>query len=400
MISAKSVELAESARSHTTSATAAVPAQVQAAKKSQRYFHLDALRACLMFWGILVHASTVAPSKFFRGCAEVSGLVRMEAFFIISGFLAYMLLQKYGAATTVKKRLVAIGVPFVAALILLNPLTNYLVFQFHNHSLPFADYLAGKGTAGGKGPMNWHLHLWFLVALFVYSLLAPFLGRAVDAFLKESGPRNTRRSRFFGSGLKFLVICAAVVVACLASRVAFEAVKPLLPPDARYVVRSIGNFLPYYSLGMVLFASTGLRAVFSKVHWVQVAFSCGLLFFAHRYAGPSPGRLAEVLILASQTYVALTLSSLLFWLAEKLVKRESPIVRFLSDAAYSVYLFHFLVIYLFAFLLRDRVPQVNLMLALVAAATFGFLICLHAFLIRRVPALAFLFNGKPPKRPQ
>ena len=31
---------------------------------------------------------------------------------------------------------------------------------------------------------------------------------------------------------------------------------------------------------------------------------------------------------------------------------------------------------------------------------FGTLIALHAFVIRRVPALAFLFNGKPLKRAQ
>jgi glucan biosynthesis protein C len=396
MFSAKSVELVEP---RPQMAGAAADAPTQAVKKQQRFFHLDALRACLMFWGILVHTSTVAPSKFFRGCAEVSGLVRMEAFFIISGFLAYMLLQKYGGAKTVKKRLVAIGVPFVAALVLLNPVTNYLVFQYHNHSLPFADYLAGKGTEGGEGPMNWHLHLWFLVALFVYSLLAPFLGRAVDAFLKGSG-HNARRTHFLGDEFKFLAICVAVAVACLASRVGFELVKPLLPAEARYVVRSVGNFLPFYTLGMVLFASTGLRAVFSKVHWIQVVLSCGLLFAVHHYAGPNPGRFAEVSILAVQSYVALSLSSLLFWLAEKLVTRESPTVRFLSDSAYSVYLFHFLAIYLFAFLFRDAVPQVNGLLTLIAAATFGTLICLHAFVIRRVPVLAFLFNGKPLKRAQ
>ncbi|MCW1914799.1 acyltransferase family protein [Luteolibacter sp. GHJ8] len=395
MISAKSVESLASPSSEVGAATVVAG---PVAKKSQRFFHLDALRACLMFWGILVHTSTVEHSKFFRGCAEVSGLVRMEAFFIISGFLAYMLLQKYGGAATVKKRLVAIGVPFIAALVLLNPVTNYLVFVYHNHPLPFADYLAGKGTAGGAGPMNWHLHLWFLVALFVYSLLAPLLGRMVDAVMAGNGSRNTRRTHFFSGEFKFLAICLVVTAACLGSRVCFEAVKPLLPEDARYVIRSIGNFLPFYTLGMVLFASTNLRAIFSKAHWIQIALSCGLLFLAHQQAGANPGRLEEVSILASQTYLALTLSSLLFWIAGKLVKRESTAVRFLSDAAYSVYLFHFLAIYLFAFLFRPLHSQVDLMLVLVAASTFGALILLHAFVIRRVPVLAFLFNGKPLKR--
>ena len=398
MISAKSVELAESPRSHTAGVAATMPTQAQVTGKSQRFFHLDALRASLMFWGILVHTSTVEGSRFFTRCAELSGLVRMEAFFIISGFLAYMLLQKYGGTATVKKRLVAIGVPFVAALVLLNPVTNYLIFVYHNHPLPFADYLAGKGTEGGEGPMNWHLHLWFLVALFVYSLLAPLLGKMVDAVIGRAGSRNTPSPRLIAGEFKFLAICVVLSVACLGSRICFEAVKPVLPEDAWFVVRSIGNFLPFYTLGMVLFASAELRVIFSKAHWLQIALSCGLLALAHRHAGPNPGRLAEVSILVSQTYLALTLSSLLFWAAGKVVKGESVAVRFLSDSAYSVYLFHFLVIYLFAFLFKALQFDVNLMLALVAASSFGVLILLHAFVIRRVPVLAFLFNGKPPKR--
>lgn len=396
MISAKSVELTES-RLPEVEVHAGM--RVEGAKKSQRFFHLDALRACLMFWGILVHTSTVAPSRFFRACAEISGLVRMEAFFIISGFLAYMLLQKYGGRATVRKRLVAIGIPFVSALVLLNPVTNYLIFLFHNSPLSFADYLAGKGPGEPLGPMNWHLHLWFLVALFFYSLLAPFLGGAIDAILKR-GASNTRRTGFFGSEMKFLGLCIAVAAACLASRIAYEVVKPVLPLESRYVLRSIGNFLPFYTLGMVLFASIGLRAIFSKAHWIQIALSCGLLLLADRYAGPNPGRLAEVSVLATQTYVALSLASMLFWVAGKLVRTESKIMRFLSDSAYSVYLFHFLAIYVFAFMFRNLVPHAGLMLTLVATATFLLLIGLHAFVIRRVPALAFLFNGKPPKRVQ
>lgn len=402
MTNAKSVELVEPVLPSAVTAEAQ-PAVIGEAKKSQRFFHLDALRAALMFWGILVHASTVERSAIFRGIAEVSGMVRMEAFFVISGFLAYMLLKKYGAKTTVKKRLVAIGVPFLTALIVLNPFTNYLIFVFHNHALPFADYLAGKGTADGAGPMNWHLHLWFLAALFIYSLLAPFIGRLVDAIMQGSAGRSPRpwtlgKLAPVVPGLKFLAICLMVCAACVASRVAFELIKPALHAEAHFVVRSIGNFLPYYALGMVLFAAPELRANFSKVHGLQVVLSSALLFVAHRSAGEDPGRLHEVAILVSQTYLAVCLSSFLFWLAEKCVRKENPVARSLSEAAYSVYLFHFLVLYLFAFLFRPLVPGPIPLLVVISAATFVTTLCLHRFVIRRIPVLELLFNGKPLRR--
>lgn len=388
MIHAKSAELHEPA-----TASVAEPATVVAGSKAQRFFHLDALRAALMFWGILVHSSTLDPgNKVFRSFAEVSGLVRMEAFFVISGFLAYMLLKKYGAKVTVKKRLLAIGVPFVTALALLNPLTNHLVYTYHNGPLSFADYLAGKGMAGARGPMNWHLHLWFLLALFVYSLLAPVVERIIDRGLVAS------RFSIRPPELAFLAMCVGVTAGCLASRIGFELVKDALPKESHYVIRSIGNFLPFYILGMLLFASPRLRGVFSKVHWLQVVVSCSLLLFASRFAGPDPGRMEEVAILCLQTYVAVCLSGLLFWLAGKWVRGENETARRLSDAAYSVYLFHFLSIYLFAHLLKNFFTGSMTLISLVAVATFVATLALHRFVIIRVPLLALVFNGKPLRR--
>lgn len=390
MIHARSAEMTGPA------AAVAADASVGAAKPaSPRFFHLDALRAALMFWGILVHTSTLDPDNgVFRSFAIVSGLVRMEAFFVISGFLAYMLLKKYGAKVTVKKRLLAIGIPFVTALVLLNPLTNHLIYNYHNSPISFADYLAGKGTDGADGPMNWHLHLWFLLALFIYSLLAPAAERLVDKGLAAV------KVSIRPPGLAFLAMSAGVMGGCLAARVGFELVKDALPVSSHYVVRSIGNFLPFYVLGMLLFAAPRLRDVFSDLRWIQLVISCSLLFEATRRFGPDPGRLEEVVILCLQGYVAMTLSSLLFWVAGKWVRGESELARRLSDSAYSVYLFHFLSIYVFAHLLRGFVPGSMLLLGLVAVLTFVTTLFLHRCLIHRVPVLALLFNGKPLRRPK
>ena len=390
MIHARSAEMAGP-----TVSAVVEPAGNAVRGAAPRFFHLDALRAALMFWGILVHTSTLDPdNRVFSSFAIVSGLVRMEAFFVISGFLAYMLLKKYGAKVTVKKRLLAIGVPFVTALVLLNPLTNHLIYTYHNGPIPFADYLAGKETSGAKGPMNWHLHLWFLLALFIYSLLAPAAERLVDKALA------TVKFAVRPPGMVFLAMSVGMMVACLGSRIGFELVKDSLPSSSHYVIRSIGNFLPFYILGMLLFASPRLREVFSSVHPIQLVVSCFLLFVVTRFGGEDPGRMVEVVILSLQTYVAMTLSSLLFWVAGKWVRGENETARRLSDAAYSVYLFHFLSIYLFAHLLRGVVPSSMILLGLVAVSTFVATLFLHRFVIQRVALLALLFNGKPLRRSQ
>jgi glucan biosynthesis protein C len=374
--------------------TLAEPAVEAGLKSSPRFFHLDALRAALMFWGILVHASTLDPDNHvFHFFAVVSGLVRMEAFFVISGFLGYMLLKKYGAKVTVKKRLLMIGLPFSAALVFLNPLTNYLIFTYHNGPITFADYLAGKGTDGADGPMNWHLHLWFLIALFIYSLVSPAAEWLIDRSLE------TFKFSIRHPGAAFFAMSVGLMFGCLASRIAFELIKDAIPVSTQYLIRSIGNFLPFYVFGMLLFASPRLREVFSRVHWVQVLVSCALLLLVTHQFGPDGNSMEqEVVILCLQTYVATTLSSLLFFLAGKWVREESKTVRRFSDAAYSVYLFHFLSIYLFAHLLRGVVPGSMLLLGLVSVLTFVATLSLHRFVIHRVPLLALLFNGRSVRR--
>lgn len=394
MIHAKSVQ-AEEPLVRTTSVGDPMPASAPASKSSQRFFHLDALRASLMFWGILVHASTVAKEPVFRAMAEASGLVRMEAFFVISGFLAYMLLKKYGAVVTVKKRLVAIGLPFVTALILLNPLTNWLVHNYHNSPISFGAFLDGARVEPVAGPINWHLHLWFLVALFVYSMLAPVIERTVDAGLRIFGQKWPLKS----GELIFLAMAAAVVAGCIWARVVFEyALEPWLPDSLDFVTRSVGNYLPFYALGMLLFAAPRLRAVFSQVHWIQTVASCVLLAGAQKLPDSVPNLIGETLVLAAQTYVAICLSGLLFWVAEKWVSSESRTARSLSESAYTVYLFHFLVLYLCAFALRGLVANHLALLCLISVATFAITLCIQHFVIRKVPLLELLFNGKPPRR--
>ncbi|WP_193210597.1 acyltransferase family protein [Luteolibacter marinus] len=396
MIHAKSMAV-DDRLIRTTSVGDPSPAAILDSTKSQRFFHLDALRASLMFWGILVHVSTVAKVPFFRMCAEISGLVRMEAFFVISGFLAYMLLKKYGARRTLKKRLVAIGVPFVTALVLLNPVTNWLVYSYHNHSISFRDFLSGEFAEPVVGPVNWHLHLWFLVALFVYTILAPLIERGVDTVVKMFGPKETVRS----CEVAFLTMAVVVTAGCIVARVAFEyAFEPLLPSWLDFVTRSVGNYLPFYVLGMLLFASTPLRRVFSSAHWVQTVVSCVMLYAAHHLPASVPNLVVETLVLSAQTYAAFCLSSLLIWLAEKWVGSESRTARFLSESAYTVYLFHFVVIYMIAFALRGWIGNDFLRLSVISLATFISTLGIQCLVIRRIPLLELLFNGRIPKRPR
>lgn len=74
--------------------------------------------------------------------------------------------------------------------------------------------------------------------------------------------------------------------------------------------------------------------------------------------------------------------------------RPSRVFRYLSDASYSVYLMHHLVIVALtlALLALDGGPWWKFLLT--ASLTLACCLDIHHFLILRHPLLAFLFNGK------
>lgn len=133
-----------------------------------RLHYLDALRSFAMLFGIFVHVGTLSSGA---GLSQwifwISDHFRMGTFFIISGFFAVLIFERRGAIGFLKHRATALLIPFFAALILLNPVTNWLVHLYHNGPVGLIDYLAGRAEPGARAA-NWFLHLWFLVSLIIY----------------------------------------------------------------------------------------------------------------------------------------------------------------------------------------------------------------------------------------
>ncbi len=379
-------------------AESADPAPAGVKAPSVRYFHLDALKGVMIIWGIPVHASTVGNSTFFDAVAEVSGWVRMEAFFIISGLLSYMLVKRYGAAPIMRRRLMAVGIPLLSVLILLNPLTNYLILKYHNGALAPgpAAFLSGNIPAGMKGTWNWHLHVWFLAVLLC--LAAIFSTRAIRGIDAASARLRPLLARLPDG---FLLLTAAAVVAgwALFTRVAYEAgVKPWTPASFHFPLRAIGYYSGFYCFGMLLYASPRMLAVFHRFHGLQFA-AAGLLYAGARLLQPHlPDKAGEALRLAAEVYFALMLGSALFAAFRRLFPRETPGMKFIAESAFTVYLFHYLAIYLCAFALRPYVAGEFALGLWVTLAASVVTMLGYEFFVSRSPLFRALFLGKfPPK---
>ena len=352
----------------------------------------------MILWGIPVHASTIGTAGFFDGVAEVSGWVRMEAFFIISGFLSYMLIKRYGAIPIMQRRLMAVGIPMLSVLFLLNPLTNYLILKYHNGAdAPLCtEFIAGHIPAGMKGTWNWHLHVWFLgVLLCLAAVFSTSAIRLMDGTVARLRPKL----RKLPDGLLLFVAAGVVAAAALAARVGYEAaLKPFVSESFHFPLRAIGYYAGFYCFGMLMFASPRVLKTFHRFDWLQIVAS-GLLLWGARVIQPGiPDKAGEVIRLLAEVYVALMFASVLFALFGRLFSKETPVMKFIAESAFTVYLFHYLVIYLCAFAIRPYVGNQFLLGLLVTLATTVLTMLGYEFFVCRSPVFRALFLGKFSRR--
>ena len=108
----------------------------------RRYHGLDALRGVMMMLGIVIHAATFyladppLPIPVDRSTSLVFDVVlifihsfRMPVFFILAGFFASLLVERYGLAGSYKNRAKRVLLPFLLGLVTIVPLTIWITLS-------------------------------------------------------------------------------------------------------------------------------------------------------------------------------------------------------------------------------------------------------------------------------
>ena len=357
-----------------------------------RLYYLDALRAFAMLYGILVHVTTLDRPEGLRWIAVTSGYFRMSLFFLVSGFFAAMMLQRYAAGDFLRRRSVALLVPLATGLVLLNPITNWLVATYHNGPVPLSAILNPE-SAHLKGPGVWHLHLWFLLTLFFFVATAPTL-IALGQRLSKPGGRIAARLASLPPTAVILLLALAIAAASLTLRVGYQvALDPLLEATPlAWIGPTTMYYWPFYITGMILFAYPALSDRFQSVS--IPALVLGVLVAVAGVKVGLPGAAGDVVRIVAKAFCTVTAVALFMAVFRRFLNHPT----WLSKAAgyvYSVYIMHFLVIYAVAFALRPLGLGPYSTFFVVAAITYVIVFALHRHVIKPSPLLEFLLNGKP-----
>jgi glucan biosynthesis protein C len=347
----------------------------------------DAARAFLLLLGIILHTASIysqighwliadkAQSHYFGYLIEVIHTFRMPAFFLISGYFCGRSLSVQPPRRVARDRLLRLLLPLLTSWLLLNTLQLAFLNIQNGHS--WYDGIAADGI-----PIY---HLWFLVDLLLLNLLLigiySYTAGKVGRWL---APQDfSCAGVFIGLSLLSYAMLAAVRLLPHSYDLLFGLTSPY---------RLIG-YAPYFLAGAFFYSNSDLMKRFLQMPVWSALLAIPFAIAVHNSFG---------LRLRWQVEPLLLLEILALWIAVAsclkafvmFFSRPTAVTNALSEASYTIFLFHHLFVVLFGTLLLNI--EIAAAAKFVLVVTFTLLVCtaLHFKLIKRSRLLRFLFNGK------
>jgi len=369
-----------------------------------RFYYMDSMRSVLMMLGVVLHSALIYSSgdhwivsdshksEFFNLLGSTIHAFRMPTFFIIAGFFSMMGLRKYGVNTFAKLRLLRILPPLFFTALLINTVELYFrttVIQQQPMSFThFLIYELPQAWTSGA----WVSHLWFLLTLLQFFAV----GIALFA-LSRSFSDTGRLNRFLAPLRKNCYFLLLLPLTDLVWSIADKLVPELSHGTHFHGLFNAEDFivfLPYFLLGLWLFRDRALQQEFHAIaRWEW--FALALSIVAQYVESNAHGMNAEsVLRIYSASLTCALSSHICYVLFYQFMNRNSQFFRYLSDASYSIYLFHHLCVIVFGYLLLSASIAIGYKFLAVEIATLTVTLAIHHFLILKFKPLRFMFNGK------
>jgi glucans biosynthesis protein C len=379
-----------------------------------RLHALDAVRAVALLLGIWLHASLgfvpgltleVWPvsdpqkSTFLTLGVFLIHIFRMSAFFLIAGFLARVLFHRRGLRGFVRNRLARIALPlllgWVVCLLLIGAVVAWVLARANGGVLP----AQGMDTLPSPGLM----HLWFLqLLLWLYAITL-----AVRGLLKRVDP-NDRLAGALGQGLRWAVssgLGTVVLALPLAGALLFVTEARLgdgVPtPGHTLVPPGVPLFVYFYvfAIGWLLDRQRHLLDTLARRWRVNFAWGLAATLVCLYLLSPEASRAA----LRHEVYSAAYALALACWTLSfvgaglRFLGGESPVVRYLSDASYWMYVMHLPLVVALQAALAPSALHWSFKFALINVLTCAILLASYHLFVRST-WVGLLLNGRKVER--
>ena len=324
-----------------------------------RLHAMDAVRAGALFLGVVFHATM----SFFPNTASLAQdrsqsvvmaypfliihIFRMSLFFLVAGFFAAQMLRSRGPRGFFGNRMARITAPLVA-------FWPFLFAAFYE----LEGWARRNGSPDGSThrPLNWHsiplFHTWFLYDLLIFYLAAftvDRLARWADLKVQLVAPVDRLLASLNQVHLLPVLLALPLFLVFLLGH-GWVANAGIPTPNVGLVpnVTSFVGYFTAFGFGWVLRLRIGLMSIWKGSWFAYLAVGTTLtiliLIIITDSQTPSAGHLAALLprsIVAMVYPLAIwTLCLGLLGLAQQYLTRPRPVVRYLADSSFWVYLVH------------------------------------------------------------
>ena len=376
----------------------------------KHYHDIDGARSVLMFLSVALHAGTVyAPARpwitgnvarheFFDWLIFGLHLFITPTFFFVGGFFAVLLLQRRNFTDFLRNRLLRTAVPLITIALTLNMVENYLRYVDAGGAASFLGWFATPEFAAVMASGKWQLHLWFLVSLIPMFFASALIHTALpaDARVRRWAVAASDKLGLLiaGSGAfaVFLVVLAAVNFANFAVAGAVPGSYQLLFPGFQSWYKLVSEF-PFYVLGVMAALSPVLLTNICKWRsWMPYAAVAG--FAIQPYAFPEHSFWEANIRLFGQQLAMWAIVLFILQFFHRYFAKGGAWTTWLADCALSMYLFHHCLIYIYGRWFTGVEIPIALEFTLLTLAAAGTVMVLHEGVVRKVPLVRLLFNGK------
>lgn len=351
---------------------------------------IDYLRGAAIAVLIPYHAAMAwntwsEPNYLFFGAHRgIAGIVvffspfLMPLLFVLAGISTKYALRKRTAAEYLRERVKKLLIPFLFGTLTVMPVMTFLAARFHqadtgslwqHYRIFFTKFTDLTGADGGFSVG----HFWFLLFLFVISVLFLLIRHIPQPFRKKTEPR--------APSMLVTVLCGI----------------PLLPLHELLNIggKSLPEYLYLFLLGYGLLSNDGIIAQLSRRKWLLLSLgvsvsllNTGLFLLADQSIPAVP-----VINTVTRSLAEWLMILALFGMANAFRNRTTPVTEYAAKRSFLFYFLHYLWIVLFQYWFRESSSLLLLFLLPVAAAYAATL--LSCELCIRIPVLRFLMGTKP-----
>ncbi|PFA63351.1 acyltransferase [Bacillus sp. AFS015802] len=307
----------------------------------------------------------------------------MPVFFVVSGISSYYSLQKRQMGIYLKERFIRLGIPLLFGVFILSPPQVFLE-RVYNHQFKgsFLDFIphAFEGVyleIGGSGNFAFFgLHLWYLLALLLFSLLTSYV------FGKTGACRKVTM-------IHLLILQAVIILVSVYIETVhlggWDLVVYLLFFLAGYYIFSSGSLHELLHKNFRLHLTAGVLSSIVYTTW----FMKGL---------PPHGSPGSFLFTCLMVTASFNLILSFYALANRHLSFSNKMLRYCSEASLPFYILHQPVIVWIGFLMKDLSWPIPLKVVLLVSMSFLIIALTYHVLIRPTPFLRVLFGIKAKKR--